>query len=388
MRHIRRMTVLAGIGAIFLAACAREADKPVRTTENGVETVTNRLTPYVVKNEPGSFSLREEAVLDLEREDLAAKGLTQPRGFDVGPKGEMIILSEAGIFVFDAAGGFLRQFGRLGQGPGEYQNPGLIRVLDSGELAFYDGGADKFLFWSLDGALLREVKNTSKVRMFGPNGALCLDRGGYLFEEMDFDPARSALEYHLTVADADFQKKARLAESVTKENPLKSNRYNLFDGYVKYVISGGRIYAASQGAPEFEVNVYDTTGRRLRSIRKEWRKVSIPQSYKDKALGSGEGPIAAMLNEKGYFPESFPAVRELFADGRGRVFVETYETGPVAGESLLAVFAPDGTFIGEQPIAPAQARFIKGDRLYALVEKESGFQKLIVYKMIWGGAGK
>ncbi len=76
-------------------------------------------------------------------------------------------------------------------------------------------------------------------------------------------------------------------------------------------------------------------------------------------------------------------MKELYTDGRGRLFVETYEAGPAAGETILDIFAPDGTFIGERPAAPALARFIKGDRLYALIEKESGFQKLVTYKMIW-----
>jgi hypothetical protein len=383
MRLAGRIAFLAGLAAAFQMACTREIDKPVRTSDNGIETVMNRMTPYQVKGEPGSFSLKELAVLDFEGDDLAAKGLTRPRGFDVGPKGEMVVLGESGIFVFDASGGFLRQFGRSGQGPGEYQEPGRIRILETGELAFYDGGKDKFLFFSLEGALLREVKNTSRLKMFGPNGAFCLGKTGYLFEELNFDPTTSVLEYHLTLTDADFRKTAQLAESVSKENPLKAARYNLFDGYVKYVISGDRIYAASQGRPGFEVNVYDSRGRRLRSIRKEWRKVPIPQAFKDAARGAGQGQLADMLKDKGYFPDSFPAVKELYADGRGRVFVETYEAGPAAGDTILDVFAPDGTFIGEQPVAPALARFVKGERLYALVEKESGFQKLVVYEMIW-----
>jgi hypothetical protein len=383
MRLAGRIAFLAGLAAAFLMACTREIEKPVRTTENGAETVMNRMAPYQVKGEPGSFSLKELTVLDFEREDLAAKGFTRPRGFDVGPKGEMIVLGESGIFMFDASGGFLRQFGRSGQGPGEYQEPGRIRVLENGELAFYDGGGDKFLFFSLEGSLLREVKNASRLKMFGPNGALCLGKTGYLFEELNFDPATSVLEYHLTVTDAEFHKKAQLTESMSKENPFKAARYNLFDGYVKYVISGDRIYAASQGGPDFEVSVYDSHGRRLRSIRKEWRKVSIPQSFKDSIRGAGQGQLAAMLKDKGYFPDSFPAVKDLYADDRGRVFVETYEAGPAAGDTILDVFAPDGTFIGEQPVAPVLARFVKGDRLYALVEKESGFQKLMVYEMIW-----
>jgi len=376
----------AGIPAIliiFLAACAPGGVKPTRTIQNGVETVMNRTVPYKLKNEAGSFSLSEELVLDLEREDLAAKGLTQPRGFEVAPGGEMFVLCESGIFVFDASGRFLRKFGRSGQGPGEYQNPGRLRVLDSGELAFYDGGGDKFLYFNAEGAFLREVRNTSKIAIFGPNGALCLDGAGYLFEEMDFDPAKAGMEYHLTLTGMDFHKTARLGESISKENPLKANRYNLFDGYIKYAVLGGRIYAASQGAPQFEINLYNFQGRWLRSIQKEWRKVRIPQSYKDAILGASKGSLGTMLKDKGYFPDFYPAIKELYVDGRGRLLVETYEAGPAKEETIVDVFSPDGTFIGEQPLAPALARFIKGDRFYALIEKESGFQKLMVYKMNW-----
>jgi hypothetical protein len=378
-----RTASISAILIIFLAACAPVGEKPTRTIQNGVETVMNRMVPYKVKNEPGSFSLSEELVLDLEREDLAAKGLTQPRGFEVEPGGEMLVLSGSGIFVFDASGRFLRKFGRSGQGPGEYQSPGRLRVLDSGELSFYDGGGDKFLYFSAEGALLREVRNSSKIAMFGPNGALCLGGAGFLFEEMNFDPAKDAMEYHLTLTGMDFRKTARLAESISKENPLKANRYNLFDGYIKYAVSGGRIYAASQGAPQFEINVYDFQGQRLRFIQKEWRKVRIPQSYKDAILGASKGSLGTMLKDKGYFPDFYPAIKELYVDGRGRLLVETYESGPAKEETIVDVFSPDGTFIGEQPLAPASARFIKGDRLYALLEKESGFQKLMVYKMNW-----
>ena len=378
-----RIAGLMLLTAAFLAACAPAGERPTRTIQNGVETVMNRLAPYKVKNESGSFSLNEELALDLEREDLAARGLTHPRGFEVALGGEMLVLAQSGVFVFDRTGRFLRQFGRSGRGPGEYQNPGRLRVLDTGELAFYDEGGAKFLYFNVEGELLREIRNASKLKLFGSNGALCLGRDGYLFEELDFDPTQDRMEYHLTLTDADFHKKARLAESMSKENPLKANRYNLFDGRIRYAVSDGRIYAASQGGPDFEVNIYDFQGRRLRSVQKEWRKVPIPQSFKDAALGAAKGAIWSMLRKKGYWPDDFPAIKELYVDGRGRLLVETYEAGSAGGETMVDVFSPDGTFIGEQPVAPASARFIKGDRFFALLEKEDGFQRMTVSKMTW-----
>lgn len=79
--------------------------------------------------------------------------------------------------------------------------------------------------------------------------------------------------------------------------------------------------------------------------------------------------------------------------GRARIPIKTYEPGPAAGEPVFAVFIPNGTFVGEQPVAPAVARFVKGDRLYALVEKRQripetrDFQNPLVLEIISGPLG-
>jgi hypothetical protein len=70
-------------------------------------------------------------------------------------------------------------------------------------------------------------------------------------------------------------------------------------------------------------------------------------------------------------------------DEKGRVFVETYENGEGPDEFLLQIFNPEGIFIGTQYLKEARLRKFKNNYLYCVFRKESGFEELMAYKMIW-----
>ena len=66
----------------------------------------------------------------------------------------------------------------------------------------------------------------------------------------------------------------------------------------------------------------------------------------------------------------------------------TYEKGDNEGEYMFDIFNPEGIFIGRKSLKDFSATDhlkgkIKNDYFYCIEEKESGFQKLVVYKMLW-----
>ena len=90
-----------------------------------------------------------------------------------------------------------------------------------------------------------------------------------------------------------------------------------------------------------------------------------------------------------YIPEYWPAFNELFACDTGMLFVMTYEKSKNPREFIYDIFNPDGIFIGKLTLGnyggmyyalPVKA---KNKRLYCILEKESGFKELVVYKMRW-----
>jgi len=66
-----------------------------------------------------------------------------------------VATADPGVFLFEADGSFVRQLGRAGRGPFEYQGP--LTVRPAGEnVAVWDGGNRKLLLFAPNGTNLRE----------------------------------------------------------------------------------------------------------------------------------------------------------------------------------------------------------------------------------------
>ncbi|MEX2282609.1 MAG: 6-bladed beta-propeller [Gemmatimonadota bacterium] len=86
------------------------------------------------------------------------------------------------IIAFDARGRFVRQFGRRGGGPGEFQTPREVFVSGNGEIVVSDAGNSAFVVFGPNGDHRRNIRFTTSFRP-GQNaprtqGALSDRRGG------------------------------------------------------------------------------------------------------------------------------------------------------------------------------------------------------------------
>jgi len=119
---MKKLIYLVLILSLFIF-CAPQQEKVERIIEDGVEIIVNHIEPYKIKGEPSTFTLEEEFVIDLERDDIAEIGLTELQDFAVDSSGN-IYFSDSNskenlIFKFDAHGNHLKSFCLKGQGPGE-----------------------------------------------------------------------------------------------------------------------------------------------------------------------------------------------------------------------------------------------------------------------------
>ncbi len=134
----------------------------------------------------------------------------------------------------------------------------------------------------------------------------------------------------------------------------------------------------------YEIWVYDLDGNLIRKIKKEYKKVPISEEYKKKRLERTPDYLKKMT----FFPDYFPPYQSFFTDDGGRLFVMTYEKGENPGEFMIDIFNHEGVFVGRKSInAWVSDSFlwakIKRNLLYCLQEKESGYKKLVVYRMKW-----
>jgi hypothetical protein len=367
---------------IVSVSCGPKQEKVEKIIEEGVEVVINHLEPYKVGGESTSFELEKEVTVDTEREDLAELGISRIRSADVDKDGNVYFISNAQIFKFDSQGNFIQTIGQEGKGPGEIHRGGGLRITDDQNIVLYDAGNRKFLFFNKDGSLVKEIKDTSKISVFGT--AIYLDNKNFLFEEMEFDPEGKEMSYHLTVLDEAFDKIKDLDGKVTKENPLQSARYNLFDPYFSYQIIKDRIYLVNSQQEDLEIEIYNLQGELLKKIKKQSKKIKIPDEYEQKIIdGMSKGSIWDLLKDKIYMQENFPPFKSIYVDDEGRILVETYEKGENPDEYMVDIFNSDGVFVGRKSLKEALGRKLKNSSMYCAYEKENGYQELVVYRMKW-----
>ncbi|MDE2762834.1 MAG: hypothetical protein OXQ94_09610 [Gemmatimonadota bacterium] len=65
---------------------------------------------------------------------------------------------DARIVVFDAAGGFVREFGSAGEGPGEFRDPDNIAIMRDGTAVVEDNGHDAYQIFDPAGTFMRMVR--------------------------------------------------------------------------------------------------------------------------------------------------------------------------------------------------------------------------------------
>lgn len=375
--------VIALILFCFCGPKEKRAEKVEKIIEDGVEVIVNHLEPYKIKGEPTTFSIEEESVIDTESEDLAELGIGSIDGGDVDAESNIYFASNEQLFKFDKRGNFIQTIGQKGQGPGEYQSISGLRILNSGEISFYDFGNVKFLLFNKDGTFKDEIKK--KARIFTYLG-IYLDNGNCLLRERKDLPEKGSRRFHFALLDGDFRKIKSLQPSYSIEIPYLGGGYNLIGFGLGYEIVNDQIYLSSNKEEKLEVLVYNLHGELLRKIRKESKKVKVSNDYKEKRLESVRKVPAWRelgLEDKYFFPDHFPIFKSFCVDDEGRILVETYEEGERSGEYILHIFNPEGVFVGSKSLKEARSRKFKNNRMFCVYRKESGFSKLVVYKLNW-----
>jgi len=363
--------------------CCSPQKNVERVLKNGTEVVLNHVEPYRLKGEPSTFSLETVMTIDMERDDLAEKGMGSAGEFGVDAGGNIYIVGFKNeinfIYRFDSKGDLLNSFGRRGQGPGEIEWPFLDSVSDRGQIALSDL-MQKYIVFDKDGNLVQEVRPRFPISYVFP-----LENDKFLVERPRYDKTTagdSPFPYTLSLCDSSFNEIKEL-----DRHQWNSGNERLVPFFM-WRVSAGHVYVANEERG-YEILDYDLEGNLRRKIRKAYRPVVVTEEIKKAILGPGYGQPGISHNR--YFPNPLPPLSFFFVDDEGRIFVMTYESGERPGEYIYDIFNAKGVFIGRRSLEMIWAGIYGGPKyamakkglLYYYREKESGFRELIVQKIIW-----
>ena len=325
----------------------------------------------------------------------------------VGPDGTIHVTDSQGPVVrsYDGDGNFLRNVGRQGQGPGEYNRAPALRVLSDGRLAMWDFSASRISLFSREGEYQRSlVVGTG----FGGQRSFFVDTDDNFYIKDVRPEARSE-------SDAWFRRYSPEGEELGRVEPPRAGP--LGRGFVLFAegvsaFEAQRVttfsplgYAVTGLNDAYGIELLEPDGRAYlmrdvprvslaREERAEWEAFRQTIVTREAARGRpGPDPL----------PHAKPYFRDILVGDDGRIWVFRYveavkrhdiEPLPDRPDRPLLtwrepwtydVFEPDGAFLGSVVVPELFQPFVaRGELLWGSHLDDEGVGRVLRLRVVPG----
>ena len=347
-------------------------------TKDGVKIISN-------PNQPAfgdvRYDLEEVWVLGKEKDenDLFASIYD----VQVDAQGNIYVsdIKDRRVKKFSAEGKYLRDIGRMGQGPGEFQGARNLAVDDSsGDIYLAD--LLKVHRYDRNGA----YQNSIPINGFFEN--FFIDKDGALWGRMSYFDEKTGQGK----AFDKISPHGELTKRITKFSPSETSSLRRGaegsvivtagpkHGYeAEFVVSriDGQtfLWAVSN---EYALNTVDIQGNLSLKILKQEEPQSFSNKEEDKILSGFRVDLRAKIE----LPKFKPFIKKAFADSEGRIYVQRVRSPLDEKEDYPCdIFSKDGYYLYRVRL-DVEPAIIKSGFLYSIVrERESSYQLVKKYRI-------
>jgi hypothetical protein len=395
--------LLAAASGAGCAAADDSADRVVRRDSAGVEIV-----------ETAEPVWPESAAWRVEPEPLLVIGRTVgDENYLFGQISGVVRLADGTIVVadgqsglisyYDSDGIFLRNVGGPGGGPEEFNRLFAIWPCGRNAIHAHDRGANRVKVWDGDGRFVRDfalVEPGQPGR--GPYRTACSPSGGFLVAGWgDLSQApRDRTQFYSQSApiwflDEDGQEVVNLGEYVISDriaivrNGGGGSGPHPFGRSASFALSDSMLFIGA--AERLDVQVYDRTGRMVRSVRGPAVDLSIDETLLDRHAASeltgSAGDMIELVREQDLeMPAGYAAYSELIVDPDQNIWAKRFQF-PWEPASRWAVFASDGSFLGHVDMpAGLTVHQIGPDWILGVSRDELDVQRVALHRLDRAGS--
>lgn len=334
---------------------------------DGVTVVKNPREPMYGED---VFSLEEELSIGeaIGREEYMFSEV-QSIAVDDEEKIYVLDYEENHVKIFNKNGVFVKQFGRQGQGPGEFYLPRNVIITNQDEILVQN--IRSMSFFSLEGEYKREI-STAKSML----ATASYDSDGNIIGT-DIVRDEDKPRYELKKFDPDMNYLYSFGSS-----PLPSSLndgFNPFFAVIRWcLINDNQIVFGYM--KEYELKIFDAQSNLVRKILKDYVPVKVTQEDVDERLEGEELPPS--FKERMTVPEYHCPFRWMISDDESRLFVMTYERVADGEGYYYDIFNSEGRHIAKVPLKTRPYLFKKG-KLYTVEEDDDGYHMVKRYKITW-----
>jgi len=385
------LTLLLGL-CLFLNSCSNQGMAGNRQVIDGIEVQIYRedaevpIDPYLV----------EEGVVFGVDQSEDTYLLSRPFPKEIGRDGTLYVIDyqESVVHRFAPDGSHLGQFGRRGDGPGEFR---LLQELIAEEDRLYipDFMRNHVMITALDGTFIENIPVADRefcspgVVRFGPGS----DRR-YLVKRTNY--SRAGIE----IVDP-FFRVTRWSETLdlidTPIDTVQTTTAIVLDGNpilppysteLPVVASGTDMPLAWSYQDEFRIDFMDPVDLTRWAVIIPSEKMSVTSAMKERFISGYERRgIAEQVRRSVVFPDHLPLISSMIWDRSGRLWVLVYRD-PVSEERTYTfhVFSREGHWLFQQQL-PSLPRIITEHGYYGTATLEDG-SPVIQYHELRNGTGR
>lgn len=259
---------------ILLISCTTKNEKNYTVTEiDGIKIFHNKNIP----SDP-NFKITPKKLFTIQGYDENAKDKSRnflhAHDIAVNSRGDIFVLDSklSEIKKFDRNGKFLKPIGRSGSGPGEFQKAEYMLIIND-TLYVFNNETKQISIFDKESNFVRNFnleRNTILAHMANVNSNSFLGMMEY------WDTIENKLFYinDLHLRNLKFEK----IKSLSKKIGEYQEDTNVLDYVTPFCSGNNSIYIAQISNTEYSINVYDNNGELLYQIRKNYRKIQIPEN--------------------------------------------------------------------------------------------------------------
>ncbi|MCP4147303.1 MAG: hypothetical protein GY757_06085 [bacterium] len=254
----------------------------------------------------------------------------------------------------------IKKFGKQGAGPGEYRRSPTLTVYQDFLLL---NSFDKALFFTRDGEFQKEIKTsifTRNIKAVGSNFAC------FRLKRVDNSSTMFVL-----LLDKEQKTIKEIGKKILRKRDLSKLEIEGSKNYFGFTVSENHLFYS--GSPtDFAIEVFDHNGKKLREIKKDYKKNKISGLYKEafkkRYKKNNKRIVASMQGKVDFkFGEYFPPINELLVND-GKIYTFHYSNDLEKKE--VSVMDVKGKFLKKVTLPAAKYYSISNDTFYYLKENE------------------
>jgi len=262
---------------------------------------------------------------------------------------------------------FIKKFGKLGEGPGEWK---LFTKLSVFPRYVVVNALDRLVFFTREGEFIKNIKiplNPVHYVYAYPIGNNFVGFGN------DY---RSNIHYStILLFNTDMKVIKEMARQKSKSRWTADKKYHAVGPptFFNVMVYGENIYLANS-EKGFFIEVFDAMGNKLHEINKDYEKIKVTAEYKKdfiKTVSYKEDPGLYQYS----FDEYFPAFKRVSINS-GKIYVCTYKI--LNKKRELIVMDLKGKVLKNSSVKIDTMSYIYNDRIYYLEENEE--EDWIIYE--------